>query len=93
MFKHPGQQLDRYQERNAGQPAITRPTGRRWPLRRSRRGSPSSRRPARPTAARPERRSASSTSEATISMPSTDSGNACACHPSSVRGGQFLHVL
>lgn len=85
MVKHPGQQLDRHQERKCG-PARDHPADRPAlaaatfaarlavvPAASAAHGSE----PAR----RPERRSASSTSEATISMPSTDSGNACACHP------------
>ncbi len=69
----------------AGQPAMTRLTGSGWAVVML-----AARLPAVPAAMavqgsqpdrRPARRSASRTSEATISMPSTENGKAWACQP------------
>src|SRR5712691_2096116 len=84
-FEQAGQELDGGKQGQAGHPAMTRLTGSGWAV-----AILAAREPTVPAASavqgnqpdrRPDRRSASRTSEATISMPSTDSGNAWACQP------------
>ena len=86
MFQHPGQHLDRQQKRERRPARDHLPTGpapaaATFAARLAVVPAASAAHGSQPDRC-PERRSASSTSEATISMPSTDSGNACACPPS-----------